>query len=93
MDAQTRREKQQREVDANYEAFEAMLSNLMAAHGGEYALMRNREVVGFYGTGWDAVRTGNRLFADGFFSVQKVSREVMELGALAQTECPALSAK
>ena len=51
-------EKQQVEVDRNYEAFKALLPVLSKADFGRYALMQNREVVACFDTSRDAMQVG-----------------------------------
>ena len=79
---------QQKEVDANFEAFEKMLPAIMQTHAGKHALMKDCKVVEFFDTDLDAIRAGNKLFEDGVFSVQKVSREAVDLGFLSQILWP-----
>ena len=80
MDAQTRREKQQQEVDANYEVFKARLDELLGERPGQFALMKDRKVVEFFDTREDAVKAGKMLFDDGIFSAHEISDEVVDLG-------------
>ena len=76
----TRREKQQAEVDANYEAFKKRLPKLLGGrHAGKHALLKDGKIVAFYDSGDDAFYAGQARFKDGFFSVQKVANEVIDL--------------
>ena len=68
------------EVDANYDAFQRMLRNLLDAHRNEFALMRDCEVVGFFGRPGDAYREGLQRFPDQRFSIQEVTDEPIDLG-------------
>ena len=79
-EAETRREKQQREVDANYEAFKRQLPQLLDRHAGAFALTKNREIVNFFDTRGDAIKIGNMLYDDRIFSVHEVSNEIVDLG-------------
>jgi hypothetical protein len=65
---------------ANYEAFEGMLPRLLIDAPGQFALLRDRRLVGTYPTAAEAHATGNRLFDDGLFSVQKVKEGAVSLG-------------
>ena len=64
----------------NYDAFEAMLPLLLQEHKGEFALMRNREVAGFFPTASAAQIEGTQRFSDSSFSVQKVEEKTIDLG-------------
>jgi hypothetical protein len=71
----------QAEVDANFEAFQRELPRL-TAHQGKFALMRNGHIVNFYDTLGDAVSTGNAIYTDRIFSVQRVTDKPVDLGFL-----------
>lgn len=70
----------QKQVDANYEAFKALLPELLEKHTGKFALMRNGEVVEIYSSAADAMRTGQKFYEDGLFSIQKITHEPEDLG-------------
>ena len=72
--------RQKVEVDQNYDVFMRMLSDILAEHRDEYALMRNREIVGFFKKPGDANRAGVESFPDGIFSIQEVTDEPIDLG-------------
>ena len=76
----SRSDRQADEVDRNYEAFERMLPDILAAHRDQYALMKGREIVGFYDKPVDALKAGATLFGDGIFSIQEVTDEPIDLG-------------
>jgi len=67
------------EVDRNFDAFQALLPTIVDQHRGEYALMRDRQVTGFYATLRDALNAGQR-FADRLFSIQEVTDKPADLG-------------
>ncbi len=69
----------QQEVDENYEAFKAMLPELMRTHPNKFALMHNKEVVACFDTSRDAIAAGNNLI-DGHFSVQQITDRSIDLG-------------
>lgn len=73
-------ERQQKEVNENYKAFKKQLPNLPSRHWGMHALMKNQKIVGFFDTDADAMRTGNLLYEDGYFSIQKVTNEIIDFG-------------
>ena len=68
------------QVDKNYEAFVAMLPNILPIHQNKYALMKDGEVVGYYSTLEDAYMTANKFYHDQPFSVQKVTDIPVDLG-------------
>jgi hypothetical protein len=70
----------QQEVDRNLEFFKKELPELLETYRGKYALIRHREIIGFYDTVTDAQTTGARFFEDGLFSVQQVSDTPINLG-------------
>ena len=69
-----------REIDHNYDFFQRSLKQLLAHHEGEYALLRQRAVVGYYSAVGDAYRDAILQFPDRLFSIQLVTREPVELG-------------
>jgi len=73
-------ERRQREIDDNLEFFLQQLPQLMAKHGGQYAVIRNRAIVGYFDTVLDAVKMGNTHFPDRLFSVQKITDNSYHLG-------------
>ena len=76
-----RREKQQAEVNANYEAFKEKLPKLLAGgYEGKFALIKDREIQGFFDTDKDAWATGKLLYKEDVFSVQQVGGHPIRLG-------------
>lgn len=47
---------------------------------GKYALMKEKKVVEYYDTKDDARKTGNIMFKDGVFSIQKIEKQNIDLG-------------
>lgn len=74
---------QRHQVDINYDAFQRMLGSIIADHRGEYALMRDRRIVGYFARPGDADREGHRTFSDRLYSIQQVTEEPVELGMYA----------
>ena len=73
-------DKRQQAVDRNFDAFRAMLPELMKTHGGKFALLRDGEAVEFFDTARDAMIFGQKTYSDGLFSVQEVTDRVVDLG-------------
>ena len=81
MDAETQRDKQQAEVDANFAALQERLPELLGgAHARKFALMKDRKIVEFFDTRADAIVAGNMLFTDGVFSANEITDEIVDLG-------------
>ena len=72
--------RQREEVDRNYEAFQALLPGLLETDAGRAALMRDGKLVECFDTDRDAFLAGRAMFADGLFSVQRVSDRPVNLG-------------
>jgi hypothetical protein len=72
--------RQKLEVDQNYDAFARLLGQLLPEHRDQLALMRDGEVVGFYGTPREALQAAAERFSDGIFSIQEVTDEPIDLG-------------
>jgi hypothetical protein len=73
-------ETKQEQVIRNYAAFTEKLPLLLKEQPEKFALMRDGEIVEFFDTARDAYITGNRLYADGLFSIQQVINEPADLG-------------
>ncbi len=70
----------QKEIDANFEAFQKVLPDLLPSEADRWALMRHGECVDFYDTLRDAETAGRAMYKDRMFSVQQVSTAVVDLG-------------
>ncbi len=77
------RERQQREIEHNYDAFQRMLRLHLQDHRDQFALMRERRVVGFFETPDDADLEGAKRFPDRIYSIQQVTDEPVQLGVYA----------
>jgi hypothetical protein len=70
------------EIRQNYSFFKGVVASLMDQHAGQYALIRRREIVGYYASAGEAVTDGARQFGDSPFSVQRVINRPIDLGFL-----------
>ena len=70
----------QKEIDANFEALQEVLPDLLSCEADRWALMRHGECVDFYDTLRDAETAGRAMYKDRMFSVQQVSDAVVDLG-------------
>ena len=73
-------EKLQNEVDANFEAFQRILPELLRRDADRWALMRHGECVACYDTVRDAHTAGRTQYEDGLFSAQLISAGIVDLG-------------
>jgi hypothetical protein len=70
----------QAQVDTNYDAFEALLPKILAAHAGQFALMSGGEIIDYFENSLTATLAGARRFGVGGFSVQEVTDQPENLG-------------
>jgi hypothetical protein len=68
------------QVRRNYEVFRVRLPSLLPDHQGEYALMKDGEIVDFFNAAIEALVTGEERFGIGNFSMQKVMDAPIDLG-------------
>lgn len=73
-------DRQKLEVDRNYDVFARVLGDILPKHRDEYALMRDGKIVEFYSKVGDAYDEGTRRYSDGYFSIQEVTDEPIDLG-------------
>lgn len=59
-----------------------MIASLLPAHSGEFALLRQRELVDVFPRAIDAMSEGYHRFDDGLFSVQRITDRPLDLGFL-----------
>ena len=71
---------QRAQIDANYDAFQRTLAAILPEHRDQHALMRDREIVGYYASVGEAYRAGLARFSDRLFSIQEVTDEPIDLG-------------
>ena len=72
---------QTEQVEQNFRVFEEKLPGLLETHRGQFALMRDGEVVEFFDTMRDAYVTGLKLYPqDKLFSIQEVTPTPADLG-------------
>lgn len=71
---------QKSEVDQNFEAFKAILPEILDAHRGKFALMRDQKILDYFDTARDAFLAARGQSADNRFSIQEVTDEQLDLG-------------
>jgi hypothetical protein len=74
--------KQEREIEENFLFFLSAVPGLMDAHEGEFALLRQKQIVALYPTAAAAAAAGHDQFSDSIFSVQRVVDKPYDLGFL-----------
>jgi hypothetical protein len=79
MNDEERRAKQQ-EIESNLQFFLTALPTIPTTHKGKFALLRHREIVGYYDTVADALGAATKLYPDNMFSVQQVTDAAVNLG-------------
>ena len=67
-------------IEQNYSWFQRVLSGLLPAHRGEYALIHNQKLIGLFASPGTAEREGERLFPGGIYSIQPVEDQPIDLG-------------
>jgi hypothetical protein len=71
----------QKQVDDNSRSFQAILPAILEDRRNQYALMKDCKIIEYFSTAFDAEKSGLLLYPDHMFSVQKVTDEVINLGA------------
>ncbi len=70
------------QIEENYQFFQTVVASLMSEHGGKYALLHSKELVGVFARPVDAAIEGQRRFSDGSFSIQRITDRPVDLGFL-----------
>lgn len=68
------------QVDRNYDAFAVQLPDLLKTNPGQFVLMNDAAIRGFFSSALAAVDEGARRYGLGKFSVQQVTSEAENLG-------------
>ena len=71
------------EIARNFDAFQRRLGEHLDQHGGEFALMKDGKVIGFFPSPGEADRVGWSQFEDGLYSIQQITSEPIDLGLYA----------
>jgi|TARA_X000000950_G_C13877416_1_gene645453 hypothetical protein len=83
-DIDDRRDRQAREVAANFDAFKRLEADLPPERDGQYALMRGGRIIGFHQDAAAAYHAGLDQFEDRIFSLQEVRAEPLDFGWFSQ---------
>jgi hypothetical protein len=68
------------EIDRNFEYFQSVVSNLLAQHRGQFALLKSQAIAGYFSSAAAATIEGHKRFPDDVFSVQEVIGVPLDLG-------------
>jgi hypothetical protein len=68
------------EIDANFDAFQRQLYSSLRSHRGEFALLRDGQIIDFFEHPGAALIAGKQRFSDALFSIQEVNDEPIDLG-------------
>jgi hypothetical protein len=68
------------EIERNLFAFLPKLPTLLPNYEGSFAVLRDQEIRSIHEKLSDALKAAHREFADGLFSIQKVTEKPVELG-------------
>ena len=74
------KEKKIEEIEKNYEFFKSNLSELLETHKNTYALIRQRKILNYFKTIYDAEKFAREKFDDNLYSIQKITNKPIELG-------------
>lgn len=76
------RSKKQSEVDSNFSTVQELIEKkkIPSEMYGKYALMKNKEIKGYYSTSEDAYQAGSLKYEDGLFSIQQIVTDAVDLG-------------
>ena len=72
----------QEEVDKNYTFFKKELPNLITQHRGEFVLIKEQTIEGYFKTFEEAFFAGKKKFEDSQFSIQEVTEDPVDLGSM-----------
>jgi hypothetical protein len=76
------------EIQRNLFAFLPRLRELLPSKEGQFALLRHQKIDSVHEKLSDALRKGYADFADGLFSIQKVTDRPVELGMFGHANAP-----
>jgi AAA+ ATPase superfamily predicted ATPase len=70
----------QKELENNYRAFEKLLPSYQSMDNGRFVLLRHENQINIFDSARDAVIYANAQFPDGIYSVQQITRKIVDLG-------------
>ena len=75
-----------REIQRNLFAFRPRLPDLLPEHEGSFAILRDQEIAGIYERLSEALKDAQGRFADGLFSIQRITDKPQELGMFSSAD-------
>ena len=76
------------EIDRNFFAFLPQIPDLLPQHRDEYAILRDRKIVGIHHRLKEALEVAQTHFGDGLFSIQQVTDKPIDLGFFSHAGYP-----
>ncbi len=70
----------QKEVDDNFAYFKTHFEEFKKTHFQEFALLHHQQIIDFFASENDALKTGLQNYKEGNFSVQQVTDAKIDLG-------------
>lgn len=68
------------EIETNFDFFQRSLRDFLLSHEGKFALLKGGALVHFFDSAFEAEAAGEERFADGLYSIQKVTKSPADLG-------------
>lgn len=68
------------EIERNLFAFLTMIPSLLQEHEGEYAVLKNKQIIGLFSKLSEALKVADEAIPDGLYSIQRVTDRPVELG-------------
>lgn len=76
------------EIERNFFAFQSLVADLLPNHSDWFALLRKSAIVSVHQKLSDAIAEGERQFADGYYSIQSVTDQPLDLGFFSHASNP-----
>ena len=73
----------QEAIERNYAWFLGQLSELLPDQRGRYALIHDQQLIGLFDTPGEAEHQGELRFPNGFYSIQPVEDQAVDMGYIA----------
>ncbi|MCY4262553.1 MAG: hypothetical protein OXC97_04465 [Candidatus Dadabacteria bacterium] len=74
------RNKKLAEIRENFEAFETFLPSIKQKYIGEFAVLREKQIVDYFDSMEDAVKYADTKYENGVYSIQQVDNRIVDLG-------------
>lgn len=74
------------EIDRNMFAFQSQLAGILDKYRGQFAVLRDQQIIGIFGSLRKAIDVAHQKFSDGRFSIQEVTDQPIDLGFFSHVE-------